>query len=106
MFGKVNKEEIDNNNNAINEEMRSTKPHVEEKKEHPAKNAIGNVLSITGTLSAVIAGVGAAVLALNYIVGALGLSAVLTVLILAGAALACQYAGNQMITNSWFPVPA
>lgn len=105
MFGKINKEEIEQQNQSISEEMRATKPDVKpEVKENQVKNAAGNILSITGSLAGIIAGIGAAILALNYLIGVFGFSAFATILILAGCAIAFQFAGNQMISSRWIPV--
>ena len=107
MFGKVNKEEIQQRNESISAEMRQTKPDApiqEEKKEHPAKNAIGNILSILGGGATIIAGVGAAFLALNYLVGAFGFSVFATIIGLIGLGFLCQYFGAQMITTRWIPI--
>lgn len=105
MFGKVNKEEIEQQNQSISEEMRATKPDATpETKENPVKNAAGNILSITGSLAGIVAGVGAAILILNYLIGVFGFSAFVTILTLAGCAVAFQFAGNQMISNRWIPV--
>ena len=104
MFKKLNKEEIYRQNQGIDEEINGYKPETKEKKEeHPVKNIIGNLAGIGGTVATLIGSIGAAVLALNYIIGAFGLSALLTIVLLVGLGLALNFIGSKMITNPCIP---
>ena len=101
MFGKVNKEQIETKNDSLEKEMHSTKPDATQKKTNGPSNAIGNVLGLTGSAAIIIAGVGAASLALNALVTFFGLSSLVTVLILIAIGLVFQFGSTKLITDPW-----
>lgn len=100
LFEKVEKEKIEATNQTVETEINQTKPQSE-KPEHPAKNVIGNVANILGTAALLIGGVGAAILGLEAIIGFMGLSYLLTVLILVGSGMIMNFIGSKMITQPW-----
>ena len=105
-FEKIDESRINRENEYVDQEYQRKKPatQTEEEKEHPAKNIVGNVLSITGTVATLVAGIGGAMLVLEFVIGAFGLSALFTIAILFGSGFLINLVGNQMVSNPWIPI--
>jgi len=103
MFGKVDKKKIEQNNRQVEQELKVNKPTPQEVDSTKGRDVAGNILSVIGTMMQVVGGVGAAVLILNYLASALGLSILVTIALLIGIGLAVSLIGNKLLVNDWFP---
>lgn len=103
MFGKVNKDAVDQNNSNLEDEINKTKPEAQPKKPIDKVNVAGNVLAVVGTSFQLVAGIGAGVLACVAISGLLGVSMLYTILILAGVGILLTLIGNKLMTESLLP---
>jgi hypothetical protein len=112
LFGKIDENQLNKENQQaeaiLEAEFKEIKPDSQEeakKEDSPITNVVGNVLSITGQAALLIGGMGAAMLAFNYILVTFGLSAIVTILVLMAIGFALSYFAPKLITKSWLIQP-
>lgn len=100
MFGKLNKEEIEENNQAVEQEAPKSEDKQPIDKKELARDIGGHVLGLAGTVAGIVGGVAASVVLFSSFLSLTGLSMFWAIVVLFGASVLLTFIGNQIAVNN------